>query len=59
MTLVVLGVWLLGAAVTTYTLEQMALVTPVAMVVVGATIGIVLLWVKVVTDSIRRRRSEH
>jgi hypothetical protein len=59
MTLAVLGVWLLGAAVTTYTLEQMALVTPVAMVVVGATVGIVLLWVKVVTDSIRRRRSEH
>jgi hypothetical protein len=26
-------------------------------VVVGATVGIVLLWVKVVTDSLRRRRS--
>jgi hypothetical protein len=53
----VLGVWLVGAAVTKYSLEQMAYYTPVAMVVVGATIGLVVLWVKVVTDSVRRRRS--
>jgi len=53
---VVLAVWLVGAAVTKYTLEQMAFVTPIAMVVVGATIGIVLLWVKIVLDSVRRRR---
>jgi hypothetical protein len=26
------------------------------MLVVGATVGLVLLWVKVVTDSLRRRR---
>jgi hypothetical protein len=37
----------------------MAFVTPIAIVVVGATVGIVLLWVKVVTDSVRRRREEH
>lgn len=55
---VVLLIWLVGAAVTKYTLEQMAFVTPLAVVVVGATIGIVLLWVKVVTDSLRRRRGE-
>jgi hypothetical protein len=53
---VVLTIWLVGAAVTKYSLEQMAFVTPIAVVVVGATIGIVLLWVKVVTDSLRRRR---
>jgi uncharacterized membrane protein len=53
---VVLAVWLVGAALTKYTLEQMAFVTPIAMVVVGVTIGIVLLWVKIVLDSVRRRR---
>jgi hypothetical protein len=56
MIVVVLAVWLVGAAVTKYTLEQMAFVTPIAMVVVGVTIGIVLLWVKIVLDSVRRRR---
>ena len=39
-----------------YTLEQMAYVTPIAVVVVGATIGLVVLWVKIVVDSLRRRR---
>jgi hypothetical protein len=58
MAVVVLAVWLAGAAVTRYSLEQMAFFTPIAMVVVGATVGIVLLWVKVVSDSLRRRRSE-
>ena len=56
MAVVVLAIWLVGAAVTKYSLEQMAFVTPIAVVVVGATVGIVLLWVKVVTDSVRRRR---
>ncbi|MGH3126912.1 MAG: hypothetical protein ACRDPX_03230 [Gaiellaceae bacterium] len=58
MAVAVLVIWLVGAAVTKYSLEQMAFVTPVAVVVVGATIGIVLLWVKVVTDSLRRRREQ-
>jgi hypothetical protein len=57
MAVVVLVVWLAGAAVTKFSLQQMAFVTPIAMVVVGATVGLVLLWVKVVTDSLRRRRS--
>jgi hypothetical protein len=56
MAVVVLAVWLVGTAVTRYSLERMAYYTPIAVVVVGATIGIVLLWVKVVTDSVRRRR---
>ena len=54
----VLAVWLVGAAVTKYSLEQMAFFTPIAVVVVGATVGLVLLWVKVVSDSLRRRRSQ-
>jgi low affinity Fe/Cu permease len=58
MTVVVLAVWLVGAAVTKYSLEQMAYYTPVAMVVVGATIGLVLLWVKVVRDSLKKRASQ-
>ena len=58
MAVVVLAIWLVGAAVTRYSLEQMAYFTPIAVVVVGATIGIVLLWVKVVSDSLRRRREQ-
>ncbi len=58
MAVVVLAIWLVGAAVTKYSLEQMAFVTPIAMVVVGATIGLVVLWVKVVMDSVRRRREQ-
>jgi hypothetical protein len=56
MAFAVLAVWLVGAAVTKFTLEEMAYITPLAMVVVGATIAIVLLWVKIVLDSLRRRR---
>ena len=55
MAFAVLAVWLVGAAVTKYSLEQMAYVTPIAVVVVGATIGLVLLWVKIVLDSLHRR----
>jgi hypothetical protein len=58
MAVVVLAIWLGGAAVTKFSLEQMAYVTPIAVVVVGATVGIVLLWVKVVADSIRKRGGE-
>ncbi len=49
-------VWLLGAAVTRYSVEQMAYLAPIAVVVVGLTIGVVLFWAKVVADSVRRRR---
>ena len=56
MAVAVLAIWLVGAAVTKYSIEQMAYYTPIAVVVIGATVGIVLLWVKVVSDSVRRRR---
>jgi undecaprenyl pyrophosphate phosphatase UppP len=56
MTVAVLVIWLVGTWVTKYSLEQMAFLAPVAMLVVGATVGLVLLWVKVVTESVRRRR---
>ena len=56
MAFVVLAVWLVGAAVTRYTLEEMAYFTPIAVLVVGATIGLGLLWVKVIRDTLRQRR---
>jgi hypothetical protein len=58
MAVVVVGIWLGGAAVTKFSVERMAYYTPIAVVVVGATVGLVLLWVKVVTDSLRRRRED-
>ncbi len=57
MTVVVLAIWLVGAAVTRYTLAQMAYLAPVAVVVVGATIGIVMLWVKIIRQSRDDRRA--
>ena len=58
MAVIVLVIWLVGGAVTKFSLEQMAYLAPIAVLAVGATVGIVLLWVKVVTDSVRRRRTE-
>jgi hypothetical protein len=58
MTVFVLAVWLVGAAVTKYSLEEMAFYAPVAVVVIGATVGLVLLWVKIVLESLRSRREE-
>ncbi len=57
MTAAVLVIWLVGAAVTKYTLEQMAYLAPVAVVVVGATVGIVILWVKIIRQSREERRA--
>jgi hypothetical protein len=59
MAVVVLAIWLVGAAVTKYSLEEMAVYTPVAVLVLGATVALVMLWVKIVLDSLRRRRGEH
>ena len=56
MAVLVLAVWLLGTWVTRFSLEQMAFFAPIAMLVVGATVGLVLLWVKIVVESLRRRR---
>ena len=53
----VIVVWLLGAAVTRFDLVQMAFLAPVAVVIVGLTIGVVLLWVKIAVQAIKRQRS--
>ncbi len=57
MAFAVIAIWLVGAAVTKYSVSQMAYFAPIAVVVVGATIGIVMLWVKIVRDSLRARRN--
>ena len=55
MLVVVIAIWLVGTWVTKYSLEQMALYAPLAVLVVGATVGLVLLWVKIALDSFRGR----
>jgi uncharacterized membrane protein len=57
MIVVVLAIWLVGTWVTKFTLEEMAIFTPIAVAAVGALAGVILLWVKVVRDSLRRRRT--
>lgn len=54
----VVAIWLLGTWVTKFSLEQMAVYTPIAVLAIGAFVGVILLWVKVVRESIRRRREE-
>ena len=58
MIVVVLVIWLVGTWVTKFSLEEMAIFTPVAVAAVGALAGVILLWVKVVRDSLRRRREQ-
>ena len=55
MIFVVLAIWLVGTWVTKYSLEEMAVYTPIAVVAIGAFAGIILLWVKIVRDSLRGR----
>jgi hypothetical protein len=52
----VVAIWLVGAAVTKYSLEQMAYFAPIAVCVLGATVAIVMLWVKVILQLRRERR---
>ena len=55
MIVVVLAIWLVGTWVTKYSLEEMALYTPIAVVALGALAGVILLWVKIVRESLRDR----
>ena len=52
----VLLIWLVGAAVTKYSLEQMAFFAPLAVCVIGASAAVVLLWVKILLQLTRERR---
>lgn len=55
MILVVLTVWLLGTWVTKYSLSEMAVFTPIAVAALGLLAGVILLWVKIIRESIARR----
>ena len=53
----VLVIWLAGAAVTKYSLEQMAYFAPIAVCVIGATAAVVMVWVKVLLQLRRERKA--
>jgi hypothetical protein len=55
MIFVVLAVWLLGTWVTKYSFSEMAVFTPIAILALGAFVGVILLWVKIVRESLRQR----
>jgi hypothetical protein len=55
MIFVVLAVWLVGTWVTKYSYSQMAVYTPIAVVALGLLAGVILLWVKIVRESLRDR----
>jgi uncharacterized protein with PQ loop repeat len=55
MTAVVLVIWLVGGYVTKYSHEEMALYMPIAVLAIGALAGVILLWVKIVRESLSRR----
>jgi hypothetical protein len=57
MIFVVLAVWLLGTWVTKYSLSEMAVYTPIAVAALGALAAVILLWVKIVRDSLRARHT--
>ena len=57
MIFVVLAVWLLGTWVTKFTLSEMAIFTPIAILALGAFVGVIMLWVKIIRESLRRRHA--
>jgi hypothetical protein len=54
----VLTIWLGGAAITKYSLSEMAYLAPVAVAAVGLTVAILMLWVKIIVQLIRDRGSD-
>jgi uncharacterized membrane protein YiaA len=57
MIFVVLAVWLLGTWVTKFTLSEMAVFTPIAILALGAFVGVIMLWVKIIRESLRGRNA--
>lgn len=57
MTAFVLAVWLVGTWVTKYSLEEMAVLAPIAVAALGALAAVILLWVKIVRDLTRKRHT--
>jgi hypothetical protein len=58
MIFVVLVVWLVGTWVTKYSYSEMAVFTPIAIAALGLLAGVILLWIKIVRDSLRARRAD-
>lgn len=56
MSAAVIAIWLVGTWVTKYSLSEMAVYTPIAVAALGLLAGVILLWVKIVRDSLRERR---
>lgn len=57
MTVLVLAVWLVGTWVTKFSLSEMAIYTPIAVAALGLLAGVILLWVKIIRESVRARRA--
>jgi uncharacterized membrane protein len=55
---IVIAIWLVGAAITKYSIEQMAYYMPIAVIVIGLTAGLVVVWVKVIVEAVRGRRRQ-
>ena len=55
MTGFVLLVWLVGTWVTKFSYSEMAFFAPIAVLAIGAFVGVIMLWVKIVRESLRRR----
>ena len=55
MIVLVVLVWLVGTWVTKFSYSEMSVFTPVAVLALGAFVGVILLWVKIVRESVRRR----
>jgi uncharacterized membrane protein YiaA len=55
MIVLVLVVWVVGTWLTKYSLSEMAFFTPIAVAALGLLAGVILLWVKVIRDSLRGR----
>jgi hypothetical protein len=55
-TAAVLAICVIGSFVTKFSFEQMIYLAPVAVVVAGATVGIVMLWVKIIRESRQQRQ---
>ena len=57
MIVAVLAIWIVGTWVTKFSLSEMAVYTPIAVIALGALAGVILLWVKIIRESLSRREA--
>ena len=58
MIVAVLAIWIVGTWVTKFSLSEMAVYTPIAVIALGALAGVILLWVKIIRESLRSRSTQ-